>query len=42
MPKYWGATKFLPQEFLRRGSKAIDVERKREESESEVITIVSL
>ena len=36
MPKYWGATKFLPQEFLRRGSKAIDVERRGgEKSESQ-------
>ena len=40
MPKYGGETKFQPREFPRSGSKAIDVERKREEKKS-VITMVS-
>ena len=31
MPKYGGGGKFQPREFPRSGSKAIDVERKKEE-----------
>ena len=38
--KIWGETKFQPQEFPRSGSKAIDIEERREERKL-VITMVS-
>ena len=34
-----GETKFQPQEFSRSGSKAIDVERKREERKSNIMVM---